>query len=290
MPHPNVRLSPHQKYGSVEDSEQPTTHGSSDSLLTSTSGSSSATYPGTVGEHQCPPQQNKNNVRDPVAGRHVSRRLPVIVTCGLAFLAWSSVSLIRSSNSRTTSAAAGSFFEVGAHTGVPGAQIRPTKTASVVVDDADDATLEFTALNFYHVRDGKPGQDYPWLKGFKLIEPHRDTTLAVVRPREGFDYRWEIRAGGSGSSGGVGDVQATATGAVTIVVLTQLHENVIVLEEVNGDGQVTNRLEETVMVKYVRREIRTLTDDERDELLDAVSEHTKQRKAFCLSYSSEASF
>ena len=112
-------------------------------------------------------------------------------------------------------------------------------------------------------------------KTTKLIEPHRDTTLAAVRPREGFDYRWGIRAGGSGSSGGV-EVQATATGVVTIVVLTQLHENVVVLEEVNADGQVTNRLEEAVMVKYVRREIRTLTDDEKEELLDAVSEHGKK--------------
>ncbi|CAN0394662.1 unnamed protein product, partial [Laminaria digitata] len=132
------------------------------------------------------------------------------------------------------------------------------------------AALEFTALNFYHVRDGKPGQDYPWLKDVKLIEPHRDTTLAVVGPREGFEYRWEVRLPGS-SSGGVGELQATATGAVTIVVLTQLDDNVVVLKEVDGDGKVANRLEETVLVKYVRREIRTLTDDEREELLDAVS-------------------
>ena len=55
------------------------------------------------------------------------------------------------------------------------------------------------------------------------------------------------------------------------MVLTQLDEHVVVLEEVNGYGQVTNRLEETVLVKYVRREIRTLTDDEREELMDAVS-------------------
>ncbi|CAB1112225.1 unnamed protein product [Ectocarpus sp. CCAP 1310/34] len=33
----------------------------------------------------------------------------------------------------------------------------------------------FTALNFCHVRDGKPGQDYP----FKLVEPRRETTLAA---------------------------------------------------------------------------------------------------------------
>ena len=274
MPHPKDDPSPHQQYGSV-DAEQPTAHGSSDSLLPSSS--RSAIYSGTVGEHECPPQQDKNNLRDPAAGGFVSRSLAVIVTCGLAFFAGSGVSWIRSSSSQTTSAATGGFYKVGASTGIPGADIRPAEMSSQsldVSDHVDDvATLEFTALNFYHVRDGKPGQDYPWLKDVKLIEPHRDTTLAVVGPREGFDYRWEVRTGGSSSSGGIGEVQATATGAVTIVVLTQLEENVVVLEEVNGDGQVTNRLEETVLVKYVRREIRTLTDEEREELLDAVSEH-----------------
>ena len=267
---------PYLKYGSIDDSEQPTAHGVAESSLPRSSRSSLTMYPGTVGEHQCPRQLTKDNVRDPSAGRLVSRRFVVIVVCGLAFLAGSSLPWIRNSSSSTTSASASEFFEVRAHTGIPGADIRPTEPSSVVGDVAnDDATLEFTALNFYHIRDGKPGQDYPWLKGVKLIEPHRDTTLAVVGPREGYDYRWEVRAGGSGSSGRVGEVQATATGAVTIVVLTQLDENVVVLEEVDGDGQVTNRLEETVLVKYVRREIRTLTDDEREELLNAVSENRK---------------
>ena len=250
-------------------------HGVAESSLPRSSRSSLTIYPGTVGEHECPRQLSKDNVRDPAAGRLVSRRFAVIVVCGLAFLAGSNVSWIRYSSSSTTGASASEFFEVGAHTGIPGADIRPTEPSSVVGDVADDnETLEFTALNFYHIRDGKPGQDYPWLKDVKLIEPHRDTTLAVVGPREGMNYRWEVRAGGSSSSG-VREVQVTATGAVTIVVLTELDENVVVLEEVNGDGQVTKRLEETVLVKYVRREVRTLTDDEREELLDAVSKKQK---------------
>ena len=210
MPHPNDSPFPYHKYGSVEDSEQPMAHSSSDSLFPSSSRSSTTIYPGTFGEDQCPPQQNENNVRDPAARRLDSRWLAVAVMCGLAVLARSGVSWNRSSSSQTT-VAAGRFFEVGAHTGIPGSEVRPTEPSSVVIDgDADDvATLEFTALNFYHVRDGKPGQDYPWLKDVKLIEPHRDTTLAVVRPREGFNYRWEARAGGSSSSGGVGEVQAS---------------------------------------------------------------------------------
>ena len=278
MPHLSEITFPHHKYGSVDDSKQPTAHGSADSLLPRSSRSSLTIYPGTVGEHQCPLQQNEDNVRDPAAGRFVSRRLAIIVMCGFAFLAVSGASWIRNSSSRTTGASAGGFFEVVAHTGIPGADIGPTEPSSIVVGDHaidhDVATLEFTALNFYHVRDGKPGQDYPWLKDVKLIEPYRDTTLAVVGPREGMNYRWEVRAGGSSSSG-VREVQVTATGAVTIVVLTERDENVVVLEEVNGDGQVTKRLEETVLVKYVRREVRTLTDDEREELLDAVSKKQK---------------
>lgn len=135
--------------------------------------------------------------------------------------------------------------------------------------------LAFTALNFYHVRDGKPGQDYPWLKDFKLVEPHRETTLAVEAPREGFEYRWDVRptctADSCTSSNGGESSQIQASGAVAEVVFTSLEENMITLEEVNvADGKVARRLEETVMVKYVRREIRSLTDDEREELLDAV--------------------
>ena len=79
-------------------------------------------------------------------------------------------------------------------------------------------------------------------------------------------------------------MQVTAKGAVAIVVLTQLDEHVVVLKEVDGDGKVTNRLEETVLVKYVRREIRTLTDDEREEL-DAVSKRNKKPRTYCASVS-----
>lgn len=134
--------------------------------------------------------------------------------------------------------------------------------------------LSFTATNFYHLRDGKPARDYPWLKDVKLVEPHRETALTVTDPRQGFHYRWEFRSGGGGGSGGqvteTEEAYATAVGAECTVVLTRLDENVVSLEEVNEDGEVSRRLEERVIVKYVRREIRTLTDEEREELLDAV--------------------
>lgn len=130
--------------------------------------------------------------------------------------------------------------------------------------------LAFTALNYYHIRDGKPAAEYPWLMNVKLIEPFRETTLSVSIPRDGFEYRWSVRAGAQDDS--AGDVELTAIGKEVVVKMTKLDENVVTLEEVDEDtGVITRRLDEMVMVKYVRREIRTLTDEERVELLNSVS-------------------
>ena len=145
----------------------------------------------------------------------------------------------------------------------------PTRSAlaEAATDDGYIAPLSFTALNFYHIRDGKPGMLYPFLKDVKLIEPHRETTLSVSSPRDGYEYIWEVRGGDEDKA----DLRATASGAEAVVVLTILDDNMITLKEVSSDGEAVRQLDERVMVKYVRREIRTLTDDEREELLDAVS-------------------
>ena len=140
----------------------------------------------------------------------------------------------------------------------------------LVGGSASLAPLEFSALNFYQVRDGPPGQAYPWLKNRKLIEPHRETILTVTNPQvdvnvnEGLDYRWTLRVNGTK------EVQASGRGIKVTVILARLQEHVVTLEEVNSAGVVLRHLDETVVVKYVRREIRALTDVERRELLDSV--------------------
>ncbi len=145
---------------------------------------------------------------------------------------------------------------------------QPAAHAQLATDEI--APLSFSALNFYHIRDGKPGQDYPWLKDVKLIEPHRETTLSVSSPRNGFVYQWEIRGGKEGSE--EQELRVSATGAEVVVTLTALDEiTVVTLSEVDSFGDTIRQLDEVVMVKYVRREVRTLTDEERDELMDAVS-------------------
>lgn len=128
--------------------------------------------------------------------------------------------------------------------------------------------LDFIVTNFYHERDGKPGAQIPWLDGVKLAEPYRDTTLRVVNPRKGYRYTWTIW-----SSDDSKHVLARATGAEAIVSFTRLDLNVVSLAESREKaGQIVREKTDTVTVKYVRREIRTLTDADREELLDAVSE------------------
>lgn len=196
---------------------------------------------------------------DASRGSQQQRLLKVLAVGCLAVAALAATTLTGSRTSQPVTKAGASpatgFVEVSAGPAVEDATI-----------EGGLAPLAFTAVNFYHERDGKPGQHLPWLDGVKLVEPHRPTTLAVSNSRDGHEYRWEVRAGSN-----AGELHASARGAEASVVVTRLEENVITLEEVDSRGVVTRRLDEMIMVKYVRREIRTLTDIEREELLDAVS-------------------
>lgn len=134
------------------------------------------------------------------------------------------------------------------------------------VKSPPDEDLVFSMTNFYHTRDGKPGQVIPWLKDVQLAEPHRDTTMKVENALDGYTYEWEVRQVEHSD-----DVIAKGTGAETTIVFPKLDWNTVTLKEKDVTGTVTREYSENVMVKYVRREIRTLTDEEREELFDAVS-------------------
>lgn len=147
---------------------------------------------------------------------------------------------------------------------------RPTSPESLAsnAESSDPSTaLEISITNFYHERDGKPGAKIPWLKDVKLAEPYRDTTMRVSSPRDGCRYAWTVQATNSGSE----EVLTRAEGPEVVVQFTRLDENSVRLLEIDeATGEKLRETEDIVMVKYVRREIRTLTDDEREELLDAV--------------------
>lgn len=134
--------------------------------------------------------------------------------------------------------------------------------------ESSSSALDYSVTNFYHERDGKPGAQIPWLKNVKLAEPHRDTTMKVSSPRTGCQYTWVVQ---TMDDDGNKEVLATAEGPEVVVQFTRLDTNSVLLREIDeATGETLREAKDTVMVKYVRREIRTLTDDEREELLDAV--------------------
>ncbi len=191
------------------------------------------------------------------SGRSLAARAALAIGAAVALVGFAYTASPPSNNSRASLVEVSTAASTSAATS---AGDRPAVEAAAELD-----ALSFEASNFYHARDGKPAQDYPWLNGVKLIEPHRETTLSVASPRDGHEYLWEVRGEGE-----EGELRATASGAEATMILTELNENMITVKEVNVEGLVVRQLQERVMVKYVRREIRTLTDDEREELFDAV--------------------
>lgn len=137
---------------------------------------------------------------------------------------------------------------------------------------------------------------YPWLNGAKLVEPHVDTTLAIVQvsesgfipsrytlggrvltmagrpfvlcccqPVDGVLYSWELfPASGSSShvwaaEGSEVTLKATATGRFVLYVTAWSSEDKAALQVAK----------ETLFCKYVRREMRSLSKSDRDAFLDA---------------------
>lgn len=141
------------------------------------------------------------------------------------------------------------------------------------VADAGGASSElaFVALNDYTRRGDVVGSGYPWLQGKVLVEPHRATSLEVMSPLDGMSYSWEVyqNDGEAGRS-----LVAEYVGEVVEVVFANAPQYTIVLREyaeTAGTGVVVSRVcESEVFCRYVRREIRSLFDDERNEMFDVM--------------------
>mmetsp|Transcript_34709 Transcript_34709/g.63201 ORF Transcript_34709/g.63201 Transcript_34709/m.63201 type:complete len:623 (-) Transcript_34709:203-2071(-) len=126
--------------------------------------------------------------------------------------------------------------------------------AALVVAKAADFDIE----NRYTREYGQPGQQYPWLEGKKLAEPYMASELVVKDPVDGATYTWKI-AGYDGQLTGLSPSYTFEQVGTYKVSLTETLRN--------GDTAATAY---DVVVKYVRREIRSLFDSDRDDLLDAM--------------------
>lgn len=126
----------------------------------------------------------------------------------------------------------------------------------------DDSTLSLVAYNSYTQSKVAIGEtsnsEYPW--GY-IVEPYRATTLELQSTTSGASYRWMV------------DGHLHGFGTSVEALFTEIGYHIVKVEEsiVESDGTTSvNKLVVKVMCKYVRREIRGLSNLDREAWLSAV--------------------
>ena len=103
--------------------------------------------------------------------------------------------------------------------------------------------------------------DYPFLEHALLLEPYRKTTFTITNSESDCDYDWsltgdEFQAEGTSDSGAF-ESMAEKPGKYLLAI------------NETCSSSITRELEQDVYVKYIRRELTSLTIKDREDFLDA---------------------
>jgi len=137
---------------------------------------------------------------------------------------------------------------------------RLTESSTSTADDGDDSeastpAFTITVGNAYTAKSGGYSAEYPWKY---MAEPYRATTLAVEAPVSGASYRWTV------------DGHVQGYGSSTAVLFQQIGYHAVTVERLAEDKDFEDPVTANVMCKYVRREVRSMTDADREAWLSAV--------------------
>lgn len=139
---------------------------------------------------------------------------------------------------------------------------------AVIESFASKDPFEFSCSNSYTASAPDIGKNYLWLHSRHLMEPYRQTTLTVKNGTEAGIYKWEIKPpNGSHSSTHV------VYGAVVAYTCTYPGEyNITVTEAKMHDGKriIARRGGGVSQCRYVRRELRTLSEEDRKKFFNAM--------------------
>jgi hypothetical protein len=123
-----------------------------------------------------------------------------------------------------------------------------------------------TVSNNYGVQDLSAMLPYPFLNGSFLIEPYKEATIDLSEPIDGCTYSWLIVS----KSVPIKEYSGTSLDGSIVVTLPTVGEYTFTATETCDDASVSAReLDMSLWVKYVRRELTSLTEDDREEFLDA---------------------
>mmetsp|Transcript_99072 Transcript_99072/g.283452 ORF Transcript_99072/g.283452 Transcript_99072/m.283452 type:complete len:310 (-) Transcript_99072:240-1169(-) len=145
----------------------------------------------------------------------------------------------------------------------------------------DDSTMDLSskmsqvtlkASNEYTEMHGYAGKEYDWLDSGSLVEPHKQTTLTAFLPAgvspSSVHMHWH--AGGDITS--TGKIEAAesndGTGWQIETVFPVPGQYVVEIDIVHLSGAVSSAMR-NITCRYVRREIRSLSYDDRNRFFDA---------------------
>ena len=117
---------------------------------------------------------------------------------------------------------------------------------------------------------------YPFLSGSFLVEPYKETTVNVQGVVEGCTYTYTVTSVKDSTNTVTGTMElktivdsnlaATGVSGEIKLILSKVGEYTMVIGDSCNTG---DSLTQNLWVKYVRREVSTLTDTDREEFLDA---------------------
>lgn len=172
--------------------------------------------------------------------------------------------------------------------GGPGSGITPIipiiEQTETVVIEKDPNEIILTASNEY----GVYSQPYTWLQEGSLVEPYKTTTLTLSGGSIGSNsYTWTIS---SSSVSDFADQVYTSTEPTIDIKLTKTGTYTLTVTAL-GQSVLTKKL----FVKYVKREIRSLTTEDREKFLNAAAvmwnvKTENGRKMYGESYTSADTF
>ena len=132
---------------------------------------------------------------------------------------------------------------------------------------SDASTLAVTSIsNEYGIWDSSVMLPYPFLTNSLLAEPYKESIIILADTISGCSYGWSMIKINDNST----IFDGISTDGSIVFTLNTVGEYAFTASESCGDISSSSRqLSMSVWVKYVRRELSTLNDVDREEFLDA---------------------
>jgi len=136
-----------------------------------------------------------------------------------------------------------------------------------LLEGESELPIKVAAFNRYSLRDGRIGQEYHWLDGSLFAEPYQTTHFNIISPNQKYEFESKI------VNSKTGVVEAVHTGAKFDFQFQNIQDRkleVNIFQIFKGERTKLETAIFNIIIRYVRREIRMLFEDDLEQLLDTM--------------------